>query len=46
VTDPAHATYAVTTVRLVLLESIDYIRLLERRPGLDQRLQAALLPGA
>jgi voltage-gated potassium channel len=42
VTDPAHATYAVTTVRLVLLESVDYVRLLERRPGLDERLRAAL----
>jgi voltage-gated potassium channel len=44
VTDPAHATYAVTTVRLVLLESVDYVRLLERRPGLDTRLRAALAP--
>lgn len=41
-TDPAHATYAVTTVRLLLLESIDYVRLQERRPGLDQRLKKAL----
>lgn len=47
VTEAAHATYAVTTVRLILLESIDYVRLLERRPGLDQRLRAALagVPG-
>ncbi|MBN8994696.1 MAG: ion transporter [Rhizobiales bacterium] len=42
VTESAHATYAVTMVRLLLLESVDYVRLQERRPGLDERMKAAL----
>jgi voltage-gated potassium channel len=46
VTEPAHATFAATTVRLILLERADYARLLERRPGLDQRMRSAIVPAA
>ncbi|HZP20002.1 MAG TPA: cyclic nucleotide-gated ion channel [Bauldia sp.] len=37
-TEPGHPTYALTTVRLLVLESIDFVRLVERHPGIGERL--------
>jgi voltage-gated potassium channel len=37
-TEPGHPTFALTTVRLLVLEAIDFLHLIERRPGIGERM--------
>ncbi len=37
-TEPGHPTFALTTVRLLVLESVDFVHLIERRPGIGERM--------